>query len=388
MTERVTRFDRGTVSKVERTPQGYLRVDGFATRTGVLEYRNKDGSIRRELRHPDEVSKADSLATLAGVSITDDHPWSEPGQLLTAENTSRLARGFTGDQVVMDGDKVAVRTTITDADLIAKVEAGKQRELSPGYTCDLVLEPGVWQGQRYDARQTNIVYNHLAVVPRGRAGPEARLRLDAAEQIDETDGNQEEGQPVATINIDGVNIEVSESAAVAIQAKFRADSLTITEAKADAQKAKDEASAALKRADELQGKLDAADDQLKQRADAADRLPELVKARRALERQAEPILPKETKLDEMSDTDIKKAVIKAVSPDAKLDGQSDAYVDARFDAAVEIAETRVDSTGELRKAAGEAKRSDGAPDSDKARGEMIKRNSEAWKQPLTSKGGN
>jgi hypothetical protein len=46
--------------------------------------------------------------------------------------------------------------------------------------------------------------------------------------------------------------------------------------------------------------------------------------------------------DGMSDLDIKKAVISAVSPSAKLDGQNENYISARFDAAVEYLESHAD----------------------------------------------
>lgn len=53
------------------------------------------------------------------------------------------------------------------------------RELSLGY--DLVLDetPGEWNGQPYDAIQTEIVINHLAIVREARAGEQARLNIDS-----------------------------------------------------------------------------------------------------------------------------------------------------------------------------------------------------------------
>jgi len=54
--------------------------------------------------------------------------------------------------------------------------------------------------------------------------------------------------------------------------------------------------------------------------------------------------------DGMSDIDIKKAVITAIYPAAKLDGKDEVYVSARFDAAVEDLDTRAD--GENREVLG------------------------------------
>jgi hypothetical protein len=379
---RVNRFDRGQIRAPVRTPQGYLKLDAVATRTGVFVYANPDGSIRRELRHPDEVFHPDSMASLAQVTVTDLHP---PG-LLDASNTAQYARGFTGETVTREDRFLTVPTVITDQALIADVEAKRKQETSCGYSCALVMDAGVFEGERYDARQTNIRYNHLAVVPRGRAGPDVRLRLDAAEQVTDSEGDHAEVPPVIKINIDGVEYEVSEAFAAAYSAQRRADTVALSAATERGDKAIADAKAATERADAIQAKLDAADEQLKARTDAD--LPAMVKARRGLERSAAKALPDDTKFDDMTDSQIKLAVIAAVSPEAKMDGKSEAYIDARFDAAIEVAESRTDSTDDLRKAAGDAKRSDaGADRADAARDNMIKRNSEAWKQPLNDKGG-
>ncbi|MBU6429335.1 MAG: DUF2213 domain-containing protein, partial [Cyanobacteria bacterium REEB65] len=177
----VHRIDRGAVGSVEMTRQGFMRVDGFATRIGVFTYVLPDGTIRRELRHPDDVLKADSLTTLIGVPVTDEHP----PVMVDAKNSRTYARGMTGDAVQPQPDgKILVGLTVTDSGLIQRIDDGSQVELSSGYDCDLLMQPGQWQGQHYDARQQNITYNHLAVTRKGRAGPDVRLRLDAAEQVD------------------------------------------------------------------------------------------------------------------------------------------------------------------------------------------------------------
>ena len=51
-----------------------------------------------------------------------------------------------------------------------------------GYNLDLIEEPGVWKGQPYDAIQTNIVINHLALVASARAGEQARLNIDGSDE--------------------------------------------------------------------------------------------------------------------------------------------------------------------------------------------------------------
>jgi hypothetical protein len=154
------------------------------TRTGVLSYRRQDGSIQRELRHPDEVFKADSLASLAGAPVTIGHPGK-----VSPQNYGQYAVGHVGDEVTKKDEKyVAGTLRIQDAKGVAGVEKGELLELSCGYDCDVVHDAGEYNGEKYDARQVNIQYNHVALLPKdaGRAGNDVRLRLDGADGILET----------------------------------------------------------------------------------------------------------------------------------------------------------------------------------------------------------
>ena len=63
------RFDAAKASKTKINDNGYLETDAIITRTGVFVYKNADGSTNRELRHPDDVFKADSLETLKMIPI-------------------------------------------------------------------------------------------------------------------------------------------------------------------------------------------------------------------------------------------------------------------------------------------------------------------------------
>jgi hypothetical protein len=374
---RVERFDRGELRSPTKTPAGFLRLDGYATRTGILLYRLPDGTTRRELRHPEDVARADSLSSLAGVPVTDEHP----PELLTPETATRYQRGYTGDEVSLTGDKVATSLTVTDAALIKAIAEGRKVELSCGYTCDLDPTPGVWQGQEYDARQTNIVYNHLAVVPRGRAGPDVRLRLDAAaEASDDYPGHEPKEGTLTKIRIDGVDYEVSEAAATAITAKLRADSEAIEAAKATATEAEEKAETLSTQLEETTAKKDAAEDALKtaqtQRTDA-DAINAAVTKRLALIAQAQPYVGADVKLDALDDRGIREAALMAINPEAKFDGQSDEAIAIRFDAALEYVKPRVDSTGTLRAAT--AATTTTRSDAETAYQEMQTRNANAWK---------
>lgn len=401
----VRRFDRSAIPSVTRTPQGYLRSDAFLTRAGVFEYRQPDGTVRREFRPPEEVFAADSLASFSLAPLTLLHP-TEP---LTPENTTKYRVGTVGESVSREELFVRAPVVVQDAAAIRAVESGEAQELSCGYSAELEMTAGEWQGERYDAIQRQIRGNHVALVPRGRAGPEVRLHLDAAdaEQVQPepeppAGGDTSGVNPAPTggtmttkIKIDGITCEVSEQAAEAIarqdaklasELKDRDEQLATL--KADAEKARADVAELVKaakadadkekaRADALQAEKEKAE---KARKDAADALPALVKARVALETRARKVLGAEAKLDELDELGIKRAVVAKLQPEAKLDGASEAYVQARFDIAMEAAEKEPARNPSLERARAdaEAARSQPRADSETARKAMLERNAKAW----------
>lgn len=163
-------------------PNGFLLLEGFPSRAGVFLYYNPDGSERREFRPPEEVSRADSLKSLEHRPLTDDHP--REGAV-TPENVGKYGRGVVLEGVSFDPSTnlMRMRALATHKDLIQKLMTKDKGELSCGYEADVVEEAGVWNGEPYTHVQRRIDYNHLAVVQRGRAGDQCRLRLDTAGNV-------------------------------------------------------------------------------------------------------------------------------------------------------------------------------------------------------------
>lgn len=183
----VRRCDITPLRPVERLADGRVKCDAHFGRAGIQVYHNPDGSERRELRPEAEVFKPASMRSFAMVPFTDDHP----NDLLTAATAGPYVKGSTGDTITRDDDHLRGNIGVFDAATIAKMEAGK-REVSCGYTCDLLETPGVhpvWG--KYDAIQTNIIGNHLALVDKGRAGS-AAIRMDASYAVVDADWNEED----------------------------------------------------------------------------------------------------------------------------------------------------------------------------------------------------
>lgn len=168
------RFDSIPLSDTYFTPEGYLIDNPILTRVGIFEYHNPDGTIRRELRLPEEVFAAESLASYKGKPVILTH---EAG-LVDVENVQQEHIGTILSEGMQDGDNVRAQIVIHDAE---SLDYGL-RELSLGYTQTPDETPGVWNGQPYDAIQRNIQINHLALVEKARAGEQARLNIDGEEQ--------------------------------------------------------------------------------------------------------------------------------------------------------------------------------------------------------------
>ena len=319
----VLRYDKASpLSKPVRLPNGFVRAEGYLTRAGIFVYRDAKGNTVRELRPPEEVMHPEALASFALVPVTNDHP----SELLTADNAKQYAVGSVSESVVPEGDKVRATLMITDADAIAALDAGRS-ELSCGYTADVVLESGVWQGQPYDAIQRNIRGNHVALVDAGRAGPTCSIRMDA------TDVAQE-------IAMDDVMIEVG-GAKYSVPAEMAGELVKMLESKglkpamADAEKPSEEMAAvkadAQRKIDALQAKLDAV-----QSATTAKTLRESI-AREVREDIAVTELAKRFDADvsESDSTESKRRKIVAkLDPSIKLDGKSPEYVGGLLDALV------------------------------------------------------
>lgn len=224
----VTRYDFAPITGSETTSEGYLRVWCRAARAGTQLYRRTDGSQVREYRPPEEVGSPDSLSTFGMKPAT----WGHPPVLLDSANTKQYQIGYSGSQVRYTDGFVEVALLITDEEAIKKVKRKDASEVSAGYKVDFDPTPGVTpEGEEYAGIQRNIRVNHIAIVPRGRAGPEVRLLLDRMDSADAVAALPEHemapqssstASPVmATVKLDGLEIDLPAETASAVQSYSR-----------------------------------------------------------------------------------------------------------------------------------------------------------------------
>ena len=429
----VARFDRGSLpGEAELTEEGYVKAKAIVTRCGVFLYKNPDGTIRKELRHPDEVLQMDSLESMKMVPVVNGHP---PERLVNADNAKRLAVGFTGETVETNMPYILANLLITDKDMVDEIVSKKKRELSLGYTVDLVEDPGLYYGEPYDYKQTNIRYNHLAVVDEARAGPEARIALDGDDAIEIFKEEADKMAKTRKIKIDNVEYMVDDDMGGKVEALMaevahhqkRAAELEAELAKAHAERDHLKEKIGGEHSEEEVDKEKMEEDEIgangKEKPDPVDLygqqshvrdydppskmenhvvkepgnkhyphdLPHIAKVDRAdvrqlvrervkLEKLAERYLDGQTvaRLDSLSDLEIKKRVILSVNKNASLDGKSEVYINARFDSVLDdLPREKVVATPSSYQNQRQAKLDQA--DADDARLRMINKQQNAWK---------
>lgn len=346
------RYDNFQIQAI-KTDEGFIKDSPIIGRTGILVYMNADGSTRREYRPPEEAFKADSLASIRGKPITMGHHG-----LVTNETYNQSKPiGTVLSEGKQDGENIRADVVIYDLNT-------DDRELSCGYQTELEETSGVTPtGEHYDAIQRNIIYNHLAIVPRGRAG-NARLNMDGEQILDM------EVKSMSKIKLDnGIEYDVPAEVEVAMKA--------MTE-KADEQK---------KEFDALSAKYDSATAEIeklkadaeKQEADFKAKFDEAVKTTIELRSIAQKHGIE--KADEMSNDEIKKAVVAKVHPKLNLDGKSAEYIAVAFDLAKDTDVQHEDAMAKQRKAMGGTEtHHEDEMDLEKVKAEFMEKESKLYKE--------
>lgn len=159
-----------------------MLIPAELTRSGVFEYHEADGRVVREYRPPEEVAKAESLATYDDAHVTIGHPAAG----VTPQNFQSLVAGHiqAGSPKVetkADGScKVVGRLFVGRADAMSRVDARDLVETSCGYNVRTDETPGTSpQGEPYDRVQRDIVINHVGLFRRGDSRLGTQLRLDS-----------------------------------------------------------------------------------------------------------------------------------------------------------------------------------------------------------------
>ena len=203
----INTIDSKTIKYEINEDSGFMQVSGVCARSGVQEYLGSEVGLTGDdadkvfnvYRPKDEVLA--SLSSYNGAIVTDNHPLAG---LVTTDSYTELSKGSTSEAVEFERNGelfILAKATITNQDTIESIKSGK-RELSAGYSRDLVKESGVHNGENYDFVQKNIRVNHVAIVDEGRCGNTCKLNLD------------NKGVTSMNIQIDGRAVQMDEASVV------------------------------------------------------------------------------------------------------------------------------------------------------------------------------
>lgn len=159
---------------------GFLRLNRVKFgRIGIQQYLGRelpselgfgDDEVVNVFRPPEEVFSADSMITLEGVPVVaEDHDWRTPDD--------SAGVGSVSGSPMADGEVIVGKLLITDKQAIEKVRTKKLVDISLGYQAKVVKKSGQYHGQDYQAVQTEIRYNHVAMLApgKGRAGTSIKI---------------------------------------------------------------------------------------------------------------------------------------------------------------------------------------------------------------------
>ncbi|MBQ0534011.1 DUF2213 domain-containing protein [Providencia huaxiensis] len=117
----------------------------------------------RLLRDPEELKKA--VNTFNNKPVLNKHIG-----VTVIDPPKESIVGSTGERSEFDGTYLKNSLVLWDIDSILGIETEKQKEISSSYRYKLDMTPGEYEGETYDGVMRDIVCNHVAIVPSGRAG--------------------------------------------------------------------------------------------------------------------------------------------------------------------------------------------------------------------------
>ncbi|PVX61245.1 DUF2213 domain-containing protein [Paraburkholderia unamae] len=171
-------FDKGSVRSYDHDGRLHVKLTHIS-KANVCPYKGSEipdaetlglepNRIYMLLRDPEELQKGIATANL--IPVLNEHVPVSP-----IDPKQKNVVGYTGTDAVFNAPYVDNSMVISVQDSINKIEDGSEQELSSAYYYDADMTPGTYEGVAYDGVMRNIKFNHVALVPRGRAGPDVMV---------------------------------------------------------------------------------------------------------------------------------------------------------------------------------------------------------------------
>lgn len=179
-------FDRATVRRVDADGRLHVEISNIS-KAAVNPYFGREipggeamgldpDRIYQLLRDPGELAKA--VATFNNIPLLSKHV-----AVSAADPQKEYIVGSTGTDAEFAAPFLRNSLVVWDASAIAGIQTNEQRELSSAYRYVADMTPGVYEGVPYDGRMTDIVGNHVALVPVGRAGADVLVSDSLPEEL-------------------------------------------------------------------------------------------------------------------------------------------------------------------------------------------------------------
>ena len=297
----------------------------------------------REYRSKEEVFDADSINSLSMKPIVNDHP----SEMVTSNNINILQVGSVGEIIEKDDIFLSGNIVITDKEMVDTIlnrkNIGLSTELSCGYSCMVIPEIGHHDSDGYYTFiQKKIKYNHVAIVDKARAGRQVKI-------FDKNQNKKE--QKVDKVQFVRKAIKYDSLTLDSITQVIDKDSLELVNILSDKL---DEAVNLLNnvnsKKDEFEAKYDQANEiitELKKKLDSLSNINSpvitaMLKERSDVEKVAEEL---GVKCEGKDIKTIKCDSIKSVSKNVDLNGRSDDYINARYEAVKDIVSENMKNDG-------------------------------------------
>ncbi len=168
-------FDRASVRTVDQDGRMHVALTHIS-KANICPYRGSEipdheqlgldpEKIYMLLRDPEELKKA--APTSNNIPLLDDHI-----PVNAEDHKGDHVIGSTGTDAEFNAPYLDNSLVVWTKDAIHGIETGRQQEISCAYYYTPDMTPGTYEGQKYDGVMRNIRFNHVALVEKGRAGPD------------------------------------------------------------------------------------------------------------------------------------------------------------------------------------------------------------------------
>lgn len=183
--EIILALDKDSVRKFD--VEGRLHVEvAHISKANVCPYRGEEipgwkalgldkQKVYQLLRDPSELKKA--APTCNGIQLLQKHI-----PVSAEDHQPYDVVGSTGTDAHFDGEYLDNSLHVWVKSAIDGIESGKKRELSCGYRYTADMTPGKFGDMQFDGVMRDMVFNHVAFVEDGRAGPDVVVG-DSAENV-------------------------------------------------------------------------------------------------------------------------------------------------------------------------------------------------------------